>query len=117
MNIDLGQKSDYPGAPVIVASPAQEPTVHYPSIYIRGGSELKAIPESGSITFRFKRVSKSERERDDKKTCELELECQAITDVTSDEKSDSGSNKSRDKIIDALKEKSADDSEEEGEEY
>jgi hypothetical protein len=113
MNIDLGQKLDYPE--VCCPSPvnvSKESKVHYPSIYIRGGSELKAIPESGTITFRFQRVSQSVRERDDKKTCELELECHEIVGVKSDEAGASKSG-SREKIIDALKGEAADEDEEE----
>ena len=103
MNIDLGHKMDFPEGPVMVAAPKEEARVHYPSIYIRGGSELKAIPESGTITFRFKRVSKSERESEGKKTCELELECREILDTTSGE---GKSETSREKVLDALKEES-----------
>jgi hypothetical protein len=106
MRIDLGQKMDFPEGPIMVAAPKEESKVHYPSIYIRGGSELKAIPESGTITFRFKRVSKSERERDGQKNCELELECREITDVAS------GSGKSEEspgRALDALKEEVEED--------
>ena len=101
MHIDLGEKFDSPEAVAVVTSPPREQKVHYPSIYLRGGSELKDIPESGTITFSFDRVSQSVRERDGKKHCEVELECHAVLNVKSDGEKPS---KSRESILDDLKE-------------
>lgn len=74
MKIDLGKKIDGPCCPV----PSGSNNTYYPSLYLEGTGSLKDIPESGTLTIRFKRVSQTERERNGDKSCSVELEVREI---------------------------------------
>lgn len=86
MRIDLGKKMD-DCTPCCAPSPAKdsEPKVYYPSLYMSGSPDLAEIPESGVIELRFRRVSKSIRDRDGKQQIEVEIEALEVLDVESDE--------------------------------
>lgn len=75
--INLGEKpesnsSDAAAVPV-------DPKTYYPTIYLRGGEELKGLPDSGEFVIKGKVVSRGENERDGKYSCNAEIEVQSIS--------------------------------------
>lgn len=103
-SIDLGRKPDDLSCPCPVAK-SEGPRVYYPSLYLEGTGELKDLPESGTLTIRFKRVSKSETEREGKKRCTVELEVREIVDAKS---GDASSDEDAEDVLDALRESTED---------
>lgn len=86
--INLGQKySDPCCAPLCDKASSEPPKEHYPSVYL-SGEEAYDLPESGTMTVRFKRVSRSETEREGKERHEVTLDLLEITSVKSDKKSE-----------------------------
>jgi hypothetical protein len=85
-SINLGQKWDGPCCAPEASKP-EEPKEHYPSVYL-SGEKAYELPESGEMTVRFKRVSRSETERDGKERHEVTLDLIEITSVKPDKETE-----------------------------
>ena len=77
MKISLGIKHGEGSMPIPVSSP--ESPVHYPTLYIEKLSE--ELPDEGEITFRFKKVSETKRNRDGEESRSVDLEMREICGV------------------------------------
>jgi hypothetical protein len=99
-SIDLGKKCEL-GCPVSEAPKQDEPEMHYPSLFIEGGPELKDLPKEGTMTVKFKRASIEERtSRDGKTRRTLTLDILSIEDVSEAEPE----KENREAILDKLAE-------------
>src|SRR6185437_2488537 len=83
--IDLGKK--WPrGCPEPATKIAEPEDVNYPSVYIEGVDGLSDLPEQGTITFRFKRTSKTDRvDRDGDKSTSVSLDLLEVVDATKED--------------------------------
>jgi hypothetical protein len=82
-NIDLGRKG-YGAIPAPATIDSDEP--HYPTLYIDyEGGELTSLPDSGEMTVKFRVNSRTESERDGKKSCSLSLDIKRILSVKASE--------------------------------
>jgi hypothetical protein len=92
--INLGKKSETLTGEVPVESPvANDPAVHYPSVYLSDRENLGEFPEPGvectaTITFRVVSKTVSETASDDKKRTSIDLELMSIELGETNKKSD-----------------------------
>lgn len=91
---DLTRKtSDSPCVPC-------NPGDYSPSIHFDGDKDF-GFPESGLVTFRFKRASRNENDRDGKKSFSVCLECKEIVAIKADKKAEPDE-KSTGEVLDGL---------------
>jgi hypothetical protein len=82
-DIDLGRKG-YGAIPAPATLDSDE--THYPTLYIDyEGGELKNLPDSGEMVVKFRVNSRTESERDGKKSCSLSLDIKRILSVKASE--------------------------------
>jgi len=82
--LDLGKKMRPPS--VLNAIPdnmKEEEPVHYPQLYLDSDKSFD-IPESGTMTVNFKRVSEVTRDEDGKMSCCVTLDITKIVSVEAD---------------------------------
>lgn len=103
-SIDLGRKYDQ-ATPCCAPSPEKTQQVHYPSLYIDGGKELRDLPREGVLKLRYRTARRSEVEREGDKRTELELEALEILSATAAEEQP----KSRESELDALRKETDED--------
>lgn len=78
INYDLGSKNS---GPSLASEVMKSDEKRYPCLYIEGEGKLE-LPESGEMTVKFRRTSRSETEREDgKETYCLTLEIREIISV------------------------------------
>lgn len=97
--IDLGRKFDM-SEPCCAPCPEKTERIHYPSLYIDGGKELRDLPREGVLKIRYRTSRRSEVEREGDKRTELELEALEILSAVATEEQP----KSREREIDDLRE-------------
>lgn len=97
--IDLGKKYDGP-TEACLPKADEAPSVSYPGVWLTFQSEDPDIPESGTITFSFRRTGKTVRAKKDKNPgcIEYDLELRAIEEM----KEGSKKMKSADEALDEM---------------
>lgn len=82
MSIDLGKKDETGSCPCPCGTEKGKSEVRYPTLYLDSEkSDLKELPESGTMTVQFKRVSWEERKTEKETRYSCVLEVQKILDV------------------------------------
>ena len=88
--LNLGKKPNENSGP-IGATPSKTPKVYYPTLYLSDIKDLDKIPEEGTATIKFKRVSLTKSDRTGQKpsvSCDLEVQSITFEDAGADEEGD-----------------------------
>lgn len=104
--IDLRRKS----SPEPLYNPHSNGDKYCPSVYLSGDEALK-LPDSGIITFRFKRNSQTETNRDGKTSYDVSLDLKEILAVKADKKAEADEELSAGEALDKLREEVDEDKE------
>lgn len=112
--IDLGKKWDGPMALPEAPGKDEESKVHYPCLYVdtKEGSDLADLPDEGTMTVRYKIVSRTLSEREGKKSASLSIDVQKILDVEGEKSKsdDKSAGEELDKLAESEKNRDEDDS-------
>jgi len=111
MAMNLGRKWDEDYG-IMTPSTGNDDNLHYPSTYIESKKDLK-LPESGKITFTFKRTEKTEKDRNGKETFCYSLDLTSLDKVKGEEVESASAESVLDALLKEVKGGNADNSDDE----
>ena len=104
--IDLGKKDEVCCSCPPTPTKAEEPSISYPGVWLTFRGEDPDIPESGTITFSFRRTGKTVRtKKGDTPGCiEYDLELRSIDSMRAEGKKSKSASEALDDLVKEVEE-------------